>query len=380
MRFPPNDIISLVGAAPQHELAESVGPDLSLAQLLDEEGLKRLLAMQLGYGTASGDAELRKEIAALHGVDPEDVVVTVGGMHALFLLGFILCTRGDEAVISRPVFPLARNVLDAVGATVKTVDFGFDSAYQPSVEAFQSALSPRTRLVSVASPQNPSGVALEPRVIEQLVKAMAETCPQAYLLVDETYREAAYGDDAAAVPAIHVHPRVVTVASLSKCHGVPGLRIGWAITRDAGLRDQLVLGKFNTVVSCSPVDEALALLVLQRRDPILAERRSRLQAGRAATEKWVRHHAELVEWVAPNAGALCCVRLREQRYSAEGVERFYAACATRGVRVAPGDWFGDERRVFRLGFGFMPGELLHAALDALGEALRDGSPQSPDGR
>jgi hypothetical protein len=59
----------------------------------------------------------------------------------------------------------------------------------------------------------------------------------------------------------------------------PGLRIGWAITRDAELRRQLVVGKFNTIVSCPRVDEVLALKLFERRAPILAERRVLLDAG-----------------------------------------------------------------------------------------------------
>src|SRR5205823_8155660 len=133
----------------------------------------------------------------------------------------------------------------------------------------QALLSPRTKLVSLASPQNPSGVAILAQTLRRVLAIMQEACPEAYLLVDETYREAAYGDDETAASVVELGPRIVSVASLSKCHGAPGLRLGWAITRDKALREQLVLGKFNTVISCSPVDEALALRVLASREPIL---------------------------------------------------------------------------------------------------------------
>src|SRR5215468_3748916 len=125
-RFPANDIISLVGSAPRFDLGESVGPDLRLAELVDPSELGDL---PLGYGTAEGDQRLRKAIADLHGVAPDDVVVTVGGMHALFLVAFILCDRGDEAVMTSPAFPLARNALDVVGAQLRILRLSFDGAY-----------------------------------------------------------------------------------------------------------------------------------------------------------------------------------------------------------------------------------------------------------
>src|SRR5262249_6938584 len=150
--------------------------------------------------------------------------------------------------------------------------------------------------------------------------------------------------------AIALGVRVISVASLSKCHGAPGLRLGWAITRDLELRRQLVIGKFNTVVSCSPLVENLALRVFQRRDRIIAERRVRLADGLNGTADWVAANSSFVDWVRPDAGALCCVRLKRGAFDHAGVERFYRIAADKDVRVANGAWFGDESRVFRLGF------------------------------
>ena len=199
---------------------------------------------------------------------------------------------------------------------------------------------------------------------------MSEICPKAYLLVDETYREAAYGSDAVGATALTLGSQVVSVASLSKCHGAPGLRLGWAITRDAGLREQLVLGKFNTVISCSPIDEALAIEVFGRRERILGERRRRLAEGVARTAAWVAENNELVEWIRPDAGALCCVRLKPAIFDEAAVARFYAAMPDKTVRVANGRWFGEEARVFRLGFGLLASTDLEGGLAGLAAALR----------
>ena len=163
---------------------------------------------------------------------------------------------------------------------------------------------------------------------------------------------------------------MISCASLSKCHGAPGLRLGWAITRDAALKEQLVEGKFNTVISCSPLDEALARHVLERRDHIIGERRQRLAEGLVLTAAWVRENDCFVEWVRPDAGALCCVRLKPSVFDNGAVARFYEGLAREGVRVARGIWFGDEARVFRLGFGLLSKADLEAALTRLSAAAR----------
>ena len=367
-RFPENDIISLVGAPPRYELGESTGPDLRLGDLLDRDAFDDL---PLGYGTAAGDPALRAAIAAVHGVDPDDVVVTAGGMHALFLLAFVLCGRGDEAVIAAPCFPLARNALEAVGADIRVLRLSFDQGYRLDPSDLRGVLSPRTRLVSLASPQNPSGVVISLAALRDILKLMQEICPEAYLLVDETYREAPYGDEPAAETALALSPKVISVASLSKCHGAPGLRIGWAITRDAELRRQSVLAKFNTIVSCPRLDEALAVRLFERRGPILAERRVLLDAGLRRTAAWVRANADYIEWVRPGAGAICCVRLRPAVFDDRAVVCFYAAASAKGARMAKGEWFGDEARVFRLGFGLLSIAELGDALGALTNALKE---------
>jgi aspartate/methionine/tyrosine aminotransferase len=367
-QFPENDIISLVGEAPRFDLAESVGPNLRLAELLETLG-EELGQSPLAYGTAEGDACLREAIAARHGVSAEEVVVTVGGAHALFLLAFILCENGGEAVVATPLFPPARASLDVVRAKVTPFPLSFGKGYQPDIGEFRRLLSPETRLVSLASPQNPSGVAIPQKLLGDILACMAEQCPQAHLLVDETYREAAFGDAPVQPSAVSLGPKVVSVASLSKCHGAPGLRIGWAVMRDVALRRQLLLGKFNTVLSCSPLDEALALKVLEGSERLMPARRRHLAEGLERTAAFVARDARFVEWVRPDAGALCCVRLKPSVFDDTGVRRFYDSLAKAGARVASGSWFGDEERVFRLGFGLLSMTDLDAALVVVSEVL-----------
>ena len=365
-RFVRNEIISLTGAAPRHDLAESVGPDLRLAELLGADAGE----LRLGYGTAAGDPELRAALAMQHGVAPDDVVITVGGVHALFLASYILCGRGEEAVVATPVFPPARDVLVSVGATLRTLPLHFDEGYRLDPAKLIAMLSPRTRLVSIASPQNPSGTAIPHKCMTDVLVAMAARCPDAFLLIDETYRNAVYGDDPIAPSAALLGANIIVTGSLSKCHGAPGLRIGWAIVRDPALREQLVLGKFSTVIANSTVDEMLALRVFREAEPIIAARRTHLGEGLERTAAWVERNAALVEWVRPDAGALCCIRLRPDRFDEAAVARFYAALGRLDARVANGSWFGEEPRVFRLGFGLLSMDELEAALDVLTTALQ----------
>ena len=367
-RFPDNDIIKLVGETPRYDLGSSIGPSLFVRDL--DFAKAPLHEVELGYRTAAGDARLREYIAAAHGIEAGQVVITAGGMHALFLLAFILCERGDEAVITNPVFPPARAALDAIGANVRELPVSFDEGYQIDCARLETLLTEETKLVSLASPQNPSGVTVPTATLRDVAAVVRKRSPHAYLLVDDTYREAAFGDDPAAQAPVALDARIISVASLSKCHGAPGLRLGWAITHDTGLRDQLVLGKFNTIVSSPAIEEQLGIRVYEQRERIINERREILAAGVARTERFVNENQDLVQWVRPDAGAICCVRLRPELFTDEGVADFYQRLKSAGVRVASGTWFGDEARAFRLGFGHLPMDEFDAALDALTGVLR----------
>jgi aspartate/methionine/tyrosine aminotransferase len=369
-KFPRNDIISLTESAPHYDLAESVGPDLRLRDLLDGGDFGSLADLPLGYGPAGGRADLRKAIAAAHGVEADDVVVMVGGMQAIFLTGFAQCTAGDEIVTTVPSFPNTLAALRASGAELKTLRLDFEQAYRLTAEAIRPLLGLGTRLVCLTSPQNPSGVTTPRETVWKVLQMMEEICPAAILLIDETYREAVYGGQAIVPSAATLSAKIVATASLSKCHGAPGLRLGWAITRNPALREQLTLGKFNTAICCSTLDEALGLRVFERREEIIGARRIHLDGGLKRVAAWAEANSAYVEWVRPDAGALCCIRLRPDLFDEPAVARFYQAIAREGVRVGPGSWFGEKDRVFRLGFGLLPMPELEQGLAKMADALR----------
>ena len=263
-RFPDHSMMTLTSEQVRYDLAESVGPDLCLSDILSPEELISLGSLSLEYKPAAGSADLRALLAEQHGVTADDVVTMTGGMLAIFLCGTILCNEGDHVLVQQPSFPLTQTALAFNKATVEGLPCRFAEGYQVNVEDLVSRLTPHTSLVCLASPQNPSGVAIATEEVTQILNAMHERSPNAFLLLDETYRQASYGDNEPVPSFASLDERIISCASLSKCHGAPGLRVGWAITRHKHLRQQLLNGKFQTIICGSGIDEAVALRVLQR--------------------------------------------------------------------------------------------------------------------
>ena len=170
---------------------------------------------------------------------------------------------------------------------------------------------------------------------------MRDVAPNAYLLVDETYRDASYGVEDLLPSAAALGPRVITGASVSKAYGAPGLRAGWLTVREPDLRERLMVAKMNTVISGSPLDETLAAAVIENRHRILEPRRSLLAAGRTKVADWVTSERGRVEWVKPQGGALCCLRLSPAAFDDEGIRRFWAALPAAELQLGNGAWFGE---------------------------------------
>ena len=338
-------MMSLLDQTCRFDLAESTVAPLRLSDLpaLPPD-------LTLGYGTPAGDASLRQLIAERCGVGPDQVIVTVGAVEAMSLVAHVV---GGPVLLVTPCFPPARSLPESLGLAVDTLPLSFDEGYRMRPV---SVTGPSPRLVSLASPQNPAGV----RFTDEELRAVLAAAPDAVVLVDETYRESTYGGAEPRPSAAAMSSRVVTCSSLSKAYGAAGLRLGWLTCTDPALYEQLRAAKFRTTIASSTVDQALGAAVLRAGRSIREPRARRLREALDELVAWASVNG--AEIVPPDAGALCCVRLPV----GAGFGERLAALET---RLAPGSWFGEDDRVFRLGFGHLSPADFTVALQRLARAL-----------
>ena len=364
-QFPASPITALIDESPHFNLGESFGPHLSVADILDPG---ELAGLSLGYGTSAGDAEVRARVAERHGIPAGHVLLTSGAAAALFLVA--LLHSDGEILAGLPCYPPMLDAVRGLGARVITVPARFEDGYRIDLDAFRDRLSAGTRLVLFASPQNPSGVSITRGEIGEMLDTMSRRCPEAILLVDETYREATYGSAPAAGTFAGLSERLLTCASLSKAYGTPGLRIGWLTVPDPRLREQLRLAKFNSSICCGALDEFLAARLLSRADQLLRSRGALLADARATVGRWVGDQEGRLQWLPPEAGAFCCARLNPDTFGPPDVRRFYDRLAERRTVVAPGPWFGDSAHVMRIGLAYETDGRLEKALEVISDSLR----------
>jgi len=369
-KFIYNDIITLLDLNLTYNLAESTSQDLKLQDVLSDSFFSELAKIPLGYGTSKGDSTLRDLIGRKLDVSPENVLITNGASGAIFLTILSLCSNGDEVITMEPNFPCTLDIIPALGAVRKTVKVRFEDNFKLNLKELEALLSPKTKLLILVSPNNPTGTSQNFQTIMEIEKLVAGKSPDAFILVDETYREATYGI-APVRSAAGISERTLSTSSLSKAHGAPGIRVGWLTCSHKVLIKQLTLAKMNSVISHSKVDEAIAVEILKCEKMLLSQKGEVLKEELTIVENWINNNERYIEWVKPDAGALCCVRLKKEMFSDEQVEKFYKLAKNNELQLASGTWFGLDKRCIRLGFGFLPKETLPVALKAFESCLVD---------
>jgi aspartate/methionine/tyrosine aminotransferase len=187
----------------------------------------------------------------------------------------------------------------------------------------------------------------------------------ARLLVDETYRDLSL--DGRLPIAASFGPEVISVSSLSKAYGVPGIRLGWIITSDPSLQELFLAAKEQISICGSVIHEWIAEQILSKRSTILPPRVDAMRHRRQVVEDWISAEPRL-EWVRPAGGVVCFPRIRQ---AAANPQSFYERLAQHGTYVGPGHWFEMPDRYFRLGFGWPSLEQLQSGLDGIRKALPD---------
>ncbi|UNK49684.1 histidinol-phosphate transaminase [Lysobacter sp. S4-A87] len=177
-------------------------------------------------------ADLKRALAAKHGVDTAQILLGNGSHELLMQLGQVFAGAGDEVVCSRFGFAVFALATQAAGATLRMVDARpRDDATMPlghDLEAITRAISATTRLVYLANPNNPTGTWFGRQAFAAF---MAQVPAEVIVVMDEAYAEMsdADADAASALPLLAAHPNLLLTRTFSKAYGLAGLRVGYLI-------------------------------------------------------------------------------------------------------------------------------------------------------
>jgi len=210
---------------------------------------------------------------------PDEVLVTNGGIHGLFVLFQALLNPGDEVIIPDPQWPpTAGTILSARGAVVRC-PLHEDLEWRFDHRELAACITPRTRVIYLNSPQNPTGGVLR-RVDLEAIAALARR-HDLWIVSDEAYEDVVFGiTHVSAASLAGMYPRTVPVYTFSKSYAMTGLRLGYMAVADAALRDRIRKLVFFTTSNVSSVVQYGGIGALEGSQDVVEHYRAELQARR----------------------------------------------------------------------------------------------------
>jgi len=311
----------------------------------------------------SGYAPLIESIAARYGVTPEQVTTAQGASGANFLVCAALLEPGDDVLVETPGYDPLLGAPRLLGTRVNRFDRDFAGGFAVDPDRVRRGMTPRTRLIIITSPHNPSGAIADPAALEEI--GWMAHANGAHVLVDEVYLDASTASARDPVKrnltAATLGDAFVCTNSLTKSYGLSGLRCGWILS-SADVAERIRRARDVVDGTGSIVAERLAALAFTHLDRLLARTTTLLETNGGMVREFLRSRAEL-DWIAA-AGTVVFPRLRGIADATEFAARLLSA---RETAVVPGRFFQAPEH-FRLGFGG-PTDALRGGLLAVGAAL-----------
>ena len=326
----------------------------------------------LFYGDHKGKPELRELIAAEYNVDPKDVLLTSGAAPALFIVATSLLEKGQEVLVTKTNYATNIETPRAIGAKVNLLTLRFENKYGIDLEELDKSITPSTKLVSLTYPHNPTGVTVDYNALNQIIQLVEKK--SSFLLFDETYRDMHFSSPPPL--AASLSSSVISIGSMSKSYGLPGIRIGWLICTNDQLMETFLAAKEQIFITNSVVDEEIAYQYLLNKSKYFPQVKSTITQNFALVKDFMNKQ-KCLEWVEPSGGCVCFPRIKKDINV--NTESFYDLLLNKyKTYVGRGKWFEEDDRYMRIGFGWEKEEKLKKGLQNIVKAIEDASGKSSD--
>ena len=209
-------------------------PHFSTPQHIKDAAISAIQANFTKYTAVAGTAELRDAIVHRHAVDfdsdyrREEVIASTGGKHALFNAISVLVDHGDEVILPVPYWVSFKDMVRYVGGTCVLLESDEDQGFRLTAEMIERLVTPRTKLIILNSPSNPSGAVMSQDDLAEVVRLATQR--GIWVISDECYVYLNYTGKRFSVGSLREYrDRMVIVGSLSKTYAMTGWRLGYAL-------------------------------------------------------------------------------------------------------------------------------------------------------
>jgi len=334
-----------------YQLCNSDCETVTIEELLKmaDVSMEQFGHLSLGYIESLGNPKLRENIAETYSeVNTDDVIMLGSPIEGIYLVARAALNPGDEVIVLAPAYDALINMFEhVVGASNvrKWVFVPGDHDWHLDVEQLKKMINPRTKMVVVNFPNNPTGFLPTQDQLDELVNIVDKN--GLILFCDEMYFGLIHSGTTPIKSVAGNTKRAIVLSGLSKTYGLPGLRTGWLIMQDEELRKNIINWKFYTSNSASAPSEFLAMAAWkvrkQLRDKSIAQIEQNLQLADGFFQRW----PELFRWRKPMAGPLALVGMNVPSVTAYATQLAEKA----GIFILPAVALGSDDQHMRMGFG-----------------------------
>lgn len=299
-----------------------------------------------GYTESPGAPWLREVLATIYKqIHPDQVVVVSAAEEAIFLFYHALLTPNDHAIVETPCYESALTVPISTGASVSEWRRKPENAWAHDLDAIESLVRPNTRAIYINSPHNPTGLLMPPDIFRGVLNLAARH--NICVFSDEVYRELEHDPSTRLPAACDRYDRALSLGSVSKTYGLPGLRLGWLASRDTAFLRKIISLKHYTTICASAPSEFLTALAMRHRQKFLARNLQIVLRNLRQLSAFFSRHPDLFDWTPPNASTIGFARFKPAGDVQAFCERLVREA---GVLLLPGTVY-DEPRHIRFGYG-----------------------------
>jgi aspartate/methionine/tyrosine aminotransferase len=311
-------------------------------------------ALEINDFNLYGYRPLIHALADRYEVSADQVITAPGTSMANYLAIAAIVGAGDEVLVEHPAYEPLLDIPGLLGATVRR----FERRFHLDVASLADQFTPRTKLIILTNPHNPSGVLEPPEVLREVGRLAAQV--GAHVLVDEVYMDFLFQSRPST--AVHLGSNFLMTCSLTKVYGLDGLRCGWVLGSPDAVKAMWRLQDFFGVNGVIP-GETTSVVAFKHLERFKKRSQSILAANRPLVDQFMATHKAALDWAAPDVGPVCFPRMRSG-----SADDFCARLRFEyDVGVIPGRFF-EMPDHFRIGFGG-PTEDLRAGLERMSQAL-----------
>ena len=299
-----------------------------------------------GYTESPGAPWLREVLATIYKqIRRDQLVVTSAAQEAIFLFYHALLTPNDHAIVETPCYESALTVPKSTGAAVSEWRRKPDNAWAHDFSTLESLIRPNTRAIYINSPHNPTGLLMPPEIFRGVLNLAARH--NIYVFSDEVYRELEHDPSTRLTAACDLYDRAVSLGSVSKTYGLPGLRLGWLACRDTAILQRIISLKHYTTICASAPSEFLTALAFRHRQKLIDRNLQIVLRNLPQLAAFFSRQSNLFSWTPPNASTIGFARFKPQKDVQTFCEQVVREA---GVLLLPGTVY-DEPRHIRFGYG-----------------------------